>query len=77
MWKNKRSFCGLREKDCEYFVLHATADFANAGVWREQIQKLLEEDCDRAGPALGSAGRAAKAAVGRSGRFPIDENCSG
>jgi pyrroloquinoline-quinone synthase len=56
-----RDIYGLKEKDCEYFVLHATADVAHAAVWREQIQKLLEEDCDQAEPALGSAGRAAKA----------------
>jgi pyrroloquinoline-quinone synthase len=52
---------GLEEGACRYFTLHITADVAHAMVWREQLQKLLNEDLNAADSAIAAAERAAKA----------------
>jgi len=48
------------EKTCWYFTLHTTADVYHARVWRNQLERLIEQDPAAAGRALVSAECAAK-----------------
>lgn len=52
---------GLDEVACRYFVLHATTDVAHARVWREQLQRLLDENPASAAQILVAAEQAVKA----------------
>jgi pyrroloquinoline-quinone synthase len=39
-----RNNYGASESACEYFELHSTEDVRHANVWREQLQRVIEED---------------------------------
>lgn len=52
---------GFDEVACRYFAVHATADVAHAKIWREQLQRLLDENPTTASQTLAAAERAAKA----------------
>ncbi len=39
-----RNNYGASESACEYFVLHSTEDVRHANVWREQLQRVIDED---------------------------------
>jgi len=54
-----RELYGADDKACRYFDLHQTADVHHAGVWREQLGKLIVNDAD-ADRALDAAESAAK-----------------
>jgi pyrroloquinoline-quinone synthase len=54
-----RELYGADDKACRYFDLHQTADVHHAGVWREQLAKLIANDGD-AERALDAAESAAK-----------------
>lgn len=56
-----REIYGAGEKTCAYFTLHATADVHHANVWRQQLEKLVEENSEIPGKALAAAEDAAKA----------------
>lgn len=49
------------EVACKYFALHASADVAHSRVWREQLQRLLNENPTSAAQMLAAAELAAKA----------------
>lgn len=55
-----RAFYGASDQACRYFDLHQTADLHHAGVWREQLGKLVS-DHPEADRALAAAESAAKA----------------
>jgi len=59
-----RTKYGLNESACGYFTLHITADVAHAMVWREQLQKLLNDDPKATDAAIAAGERAAKALWG-------------
>ena len=58
---------GLREwyragdRTCAYFTLHRTADVGHSQVWREQLNRLLAEEPERATEALEAGARTAQA----------------
>src|SRR6185437_11700002 len=51
---------GFDEVACRYFALHASADVAHARVWREQLQRSLDENPTSAAQILAAADSAAK-----------------
>jgi pyrroloquinoline-quinone synthase len=59
-----RTRYGLDEGACRYFTLHTTADVAHAMVWRQHLEKLLNEEPKAANSAIAAAERAAKALWG-------------
>ncbi len=56
-----REMYGANDKTSGYFTLHSTADVYHSQVWRHQLARRLEQNPQAAGPALTSAGYAAKA----------------
>jgi len=48
------------DKTCGYFVLHAKADVYHAQVWREQLEKRIENNPVAADAALNAAEKAAR-----------------
>lgn len=59
--------CGLRqkygadEKTCGYFTLHTTADVYHSNVWRNQLERIVEDNPAAEQRALAAAENAAKA----------------
>lgn len=56
-----REMYGADDKTCGYFTLHATADIYHSNVWRNQLEKRLQERPEMADAALDAAENAAKA----------------
>jgi pyrroloquinoline-quinone synthase len=56
-----REWYGAGDRTCAYFTLHRTADIGHSQVWREQLNRLLAEDAERASEALEAGSRAAQA----------------
>jgi pyrroloquinoline-quinone synthase len=56
-----REWYGAGDRTCAYFTLHRTADVGHSQVWREQLNRLLAEDPERAPEALEAGARAAQA----------------
>lgn len=56
-----REWYGAGDRTCAYFTLHRTADVAHSQVWREQLNRLLAEDPQRAPEALQAGEKAARA----------------
>jgi len=56
-----REWYGAGDYTCAYFTLHRTADIAHSRVWREQLNRLLADEPERAPEALAAGSRAAKA----------------
>jgi pyrroloquinoline-quinone synthase len=55
-----REMYGADDKTCGYFTLHATADVYHSNVWREQLEKRIAADPDKAEAALDAAEDAAR-----------------
>jgi pyrroloquinoline-quinone synthase len=56
-----REMYGADEKTCGYFTLHATADIYHSRVWRQQLEKQLKANPERAEKALAAGDAAARA----------------
>ena len=52
---------GGRSRTCAYFTLHRTADVGHSQVWREQLNRLLADEPERAPEALEAGAKAAQA----------------
>jgi pyrroloquinoline-quinone synthase len=52
---------GAGDRTCAYFTLHRTADVAHSRVWREQLNRLLADEPERAAEALEAGAKAAQA----------------
>jgi pyrroloquinoline-quinone synthase len=55
-----REMYGADDKTCGYFALHATADIYHSNVWREQLQKRIAANPEKAEAALDAAENAAR-----------------
>jgi pyrroloquinoline-quinone synthase len=55
-----RQWYGANDRTCAYFTLHRTADVGHSQVWREQLNRLLAEDAERAPEALEAGAKAAR-----------------
>jgi pyrroloquinoline-quinone synthase len=51
---------GADDKTCGYFALHATADIYHSNVWREQLEKRIAANPEKAEAALDAAENAAR-----------------
>jgi len=49
-----------RRQDCGYFALHATADIYHSNIWREQLEKRIVTNPEKAEAALDAAENAAR-----------------
>jgi len=56
-----REMYGADEKTCGYFTLHMTADIYHSNVWRNQLERIVEENPSAEQRALAAAENAAKA----------------
>ncbi|MGC2183052.1 MAG: iron-containing redox enzyme family protein [Terriglobales bacterium] len=56
-----REIYGADEKTCRYFSLHSTADVYHAQIWRQQLERMLEQNPQAAEAALSAGENAAKA----------------
>ena len=52
---------GADERTCRYFSLHSTADVYHAQIWRQQLDRMLEQNPQAAEAALSAGENAAKA----------------
>src|ERR1039457_1275734 len=55
-----REMYGADDKTCGYFALHATADIYHSNVWREQLEKRIAANPEKAEAALDAAENAAR-----------------
>jgi pyrroloquinoline-quinone synthase len=55
-----REMYGADEKTCGYFTLHMTADIYHSNVWRNQLERIVEENPAAEQRALAAAENAAK-----------------
>jgi pyrroloquinoline quinone (PQQ) biosynthesis protein C len=51
---------GADDKTCGYFALHATADIYHSNVWREQLEKHITANPEKAEAALDAAENTAR-----------------
>ena len=56
-----REIYGADERTCGYFTLHATADVYHSNVWRNQLERIVEDNPGAEQHALAAAEKAAKA----------------
>jgi pyrroloquinoline-quinone synthase len=56
-----REMYGVDERTCGYFTLHTTADVYHSNVWRDQLERIVENSPAAEEHALAAAERAAKA----------------
>jgi pyrroloquinoline-quinone synthase len=55
-----REMYGADDKTCGYFALHATADIYHSNVWREQLEKHITANPEKAEAALDAAENTAR-----------------
>ena len=55
-----REMYGADDKTCGYFALHATADIYHSNIWREQLEKRIDTNPEKAEAALDAAENAAR-----------------
>jgi pyrroloquinoline quinone (PQQ) biosynthesis protein C len=51
---------GADDKTCGYFAVHATADIYHSNVWREQLERRVAADGEKADGALDAGENAAR-----------------
>jgi pyrroloquinoline-quinone synthase len=56
-----REIYGADERTCGYFTLHATADVYHSNVWRNQLERIVEDNPVAEQHALAAAEKAAQA----------------